>query len=87
MAAQAQAEAAYAENEDAMMAEEEKKPKVDFVKKNEEKLKQMQEARARELKDIEDQRAKLLRRQEKLKQNVLRDAQAYRAYKAERAQK
>ena len=50
-----------------MMAEEEKKPKVDFVKKNEEKLRQMQEARARELKDVEDQRAKLLRRQEKLK--------------------
>lgn len=67
MAAQAQAEAAYAENEDAMMAEEEKKPKVDFVKKNEEKLRLMQEARAKELKDIEDQRAKLLRRQEKLK--------------------
>jgi len=50
-----------------MMAEEEKKPKVDFVKKNEEKLRLMQEARAKELKDIEDQRAKLLRRQEKLK--------------------
>ena len=50
-----------------MMAEEEKRPKADFVKKNEEKLRQMQEARARELKDVEDQRAKLLRRQEKLK--------------------
>ena len=70
-----------------MMGEEEKRPKVDFVKKNEDKLKQMQEARAKELKDIEDQRAKLLRRQEKLKQKVLLDAQAYRALKAERAQK
>ena len=37
-----------------MMAEEEKRPKVDFVKKNEDKLRQMQEARAKELQDIED---------------------------------
>lgn len=45
----------------------------------------MQEQRAQELKNIEDQRAKLLRRQEKLKNNVLKDAQAYRQKKAERA--
>ena len=44
----------------------------------------MQEQRVRELKDIEDQRAKVLRRQEKLKQNVLKDAQAYKQRKAER---
>jgi len=47
--------------------EERKQPRVNFVKKNEERLREMQEARAKELKDIEDQRAKLLRRQEKLK--------------------
>ena len=45
----------------------------------------MQEQRAAELKNIEDQRAKLLRRQEKLKNNVLRDAEAYRARKAQQA--
>ena len=50
-----------------------------------EKLRQMQEHRDQEQKKIEDQRAKLLRRQEKLKQNVLRDAQAYKALKAQRA--
>ena len=42
----------------------------------------MQEKRDAELKNIEDQRAKLLRRQEKLKNNVLKDAEAYRARKA-----
>ena len=47
----------------------------------------MQEQRAAELKNIEDQRARLLRRQEKLKNNVLKDAQAYRQKKAERATK
>jgi len=39
------------------------------------------------LKNIEEQRAKLLRRQEKLKQNVLKDAQAFRQRKAEQAAK
>ena len=43
------------------------KPKVDFVSKNAERLRAMQEQRAKELKDVEDQRAKMLRRQEKLK--------------------
>ena len=55
-------------------AEERKQPRVDFVSKNQERLREMQEARARELKEIEDQRARVLRRQEKLKQNVLKDA-------------
>ena len=58
-----------------------------MFKKNEERLRQMQEQRAAELKNIEDQRARLLRRQEKLKNNVLKDAQAYRQKKAERATK
>ena len=44
----------------------------------------MQETRAKELKEIEDQRAKLLRRQEKLKNNVLKDAQAFKERKARR---
>ena len=34
---------------------------------------------------MEDQRTKLLKAQEKRKQNVLRDAQAYKALKAQRA--
>ena len=47
--------------------EESKKPIVDFVTKNATKLREMQESRNKELKEIEDNRAKLLRRQEKLK--------------------
>ena len=35
---------------------------------------------------MQDERAKVLKRQEKLKQNVLRDAQAFREVKAKRAQ-
>lgn len=43
----------------------------------------MQEQRAKELKDIEDQRNKLLRRQEKLKMNVLKEAANFRRQKAQ----
>ena len=64
--------------------EERKQPRVNFVKKNEDRLRIMQETRAKELKEIEDQRAKLLRRQEKLKNNVLKDAQAFKERKARR---
>ena len=78
--------AALPTQEDEIQEEGKRQPKVNFVKKNEERLREMQEQRAKELKDIEDQRAKLLRRQEKLKQNVLRDAQVYRQRKAEIAE-
>ena len=59
--------AALPTQEDEIQEEGKRQPKVNFVKKNEERLREMQEQRAKELKDIEDQRAKLLRRQEKLK--------------------
>ena len=45
----------------------EEKKTVNFEQRNMEKLRQMQERRDRELKAVEDERAKVLRRQEKLK--------------------
>ena len=61
-------------DEEEIFGEERKQPKVNFVKKNEERLREMQEQRATQIKEIEEERIKMLRRQEKLKQNVLRDA-------------
>ena len=45
----------------------EEKKTVNFEQRNMEKLRMMQERRDRELKQVEDERAKVLRRQEKLK--------------------
>ena len=70
--------------EEEIFAEEKKQPKVNFVKKNEERLREIQEQRANQIKEIEEERIKMLRRQEKLKQNVLREAQAYKKNKAEK---
>jgi hypothetical protein len=45
---------------------------IDYEKKNQERILKMQEKKALEMKMIEDERKKMLKRQEKLKQMVLR---------------
>lgn len=55
-------------------ATKKQKAAKDFELRNLEKLREMQELKENEIKKIEAERAKALRRQEKLKQNVLRDA-------------
>ena len=49
-------------DEEEIFAEERKHPKVNFVKKNEERLREMQEQRANQIKEIEEERIKMLRR-------------------------
>ena len=88
MMGQGMAEPAAYEDEEEKQAQTAvaKKGQVNFVNKNQERLRQMQEQRAQELKNIEEQRLKVQRRQEKIKQKILLEAQAYKAIKAQRAE-
>lgn len=58
--------------------------KIDYERRNLDKLKALQEARQRELKMIEDERQKMLRKQEKLKNMILQQAAEYKEKKKQR---
>ena len=77
----------YAAEGDDQEDQIDQKPKFDVFQKNQDKLREMQEARAKEARDIEEQRAKVKRMQEKAKQKILLEAQEYKKKKAERLAK
>jgi len=73
------------DGEGSLQQEPREKKMSDFELKNLEKLREMQDARIREAQLIEEARSKEKRRQEKLKNNILKEAQEYKALKAARA--
>lgn len=57
---------------------EDPKPQDNFVQKNIERLEAMKAKRAQEIKEMEEQREKTRRRQEKLKNIILKEAEENR---------
>ena len=75
-----------AETEEEDKVEEDKvdEARIDFEARNMAKLKAVQEARGKEAKMIEDERQKVVRRQEKLKNMILKQAADYKEEKQRR---
>lgn len=59
-------------------------PRQDFIERNNQRLKEMQDSRHREKQLMEEEQTRKRKKQEKLRDKILKEAEEYKAQKAQR---